>query len=135
MYEIRITFKSILLTFKCLHVLAPQYVSPLLSSNSPTCSLHYSDQLLLKQPTSLITSVNDPSLVQPQDHDTNYVLQSANLRVLIILKLHSHSWGCVMDELYDWLTRIIVISSCHRYCILMKSRCRQRSRDATMEHT
>ena len=45
----RITFKTQLLTFKCLHGLAP---STLLSPCCPTRSLRSSDQLLLNQPTS-----------------------------------------------------------------------------------
>ena len=48
----RITFKTLLLTFKCLHGLAPTYLSALLSSYCPTHSLRSSDQLLLNQPTS-----------------------------------------------------------------------------------
>ena len=48
----RITFKTILLTFKCLHGLAPTYLSALLSTYCPTRSLRSSDQLLLNQPTS-----------------------------------------------------------------------------------
>ena len=46
----RITFKTLLLTFKCLHGLTPPYLSALLSPNCPTRSLRSSDQLLLKQP-------------------------------------------------------------------------------------
>ena len=42
----RITFKTLLLTFKCLHGLAPTY-----SPHCPTRSLRSSDQLLLNQPT------------------------------------------------------------------------------------
>ena len=48
----RITFKTLLLTFKCLHGLAPTYLSALLSPYCPTRSLRSSDQLLLNQPTS-----------------------------------------------------------------------------------
>ena len=48
----RITFKTQLLTFKCLHGLAPTYLSALLSPYCPTRSLRSSDQLLLNQPTS-----------------------------------------------------------------------------------
>ena len=47
-----ITFKTLLLTFKCLHGLAPPYISALLSPYCPTRRLRSSDQLLLKQPTS-----------------------------------------------------------------------------------
>ena len=47
-----ITFKALLLTFKCLHGLAPPYLSVLLSPYCPTCRLYSTDQLLLKQPTS-----------------------------------------------------------------------------------
>ena len=43
---------SLLLTFKCLHGLAPTYLSALLSPYCPTRSLRSSDQLLLNQPTS-----------------------------------------------------------------------------------
>ena len=48
----RITFETLLLTFKCLHGLAPTYLSALLSTYCPTRSLRSSDQLLLNQPTS-----------------------------------------------------------------------------------
>ena len=48
----RITFKTLLLTFKSLHGLAPTYLSALLSPYCPTRSLRSSDQLLLNQPTS-----------------------------------------------------------------------------------
>ena len=48
----RITFKTLLLTFKFLHGLAPTYLSALLSPYCPTRSLRSSDQLLLNQPTS-----------------------------------------------------------------------------------
>ena len=48
----RITFKTLLLTSKCLHGLAPTYLSALLSPYCPTRSLRSSDQLLLNQPTS-----------------------------------------------------------------------------------
>ena len=48
----RIIFKTLLLTFKCLHGLAPTYLSALLSPYCPTRSLRSSDQLLLNQPTS-----------------------------------------------------------------------------------
>ena len=48
----RITFKTLLLTFKCLHGLAPTYFSALLSPYCPTRSLRSSNQLLLNQPTS-----------------------------------------------------------------------------------
>ena len=47
-----ITFKTLLLTVKCVHGLAPPYLSALLSPFCPTRSLRSSDQLLLKQPTS-----------------------------------------------------------------------------------
>ena len=42
----RITFKTLFLTFKCLHGLAPQYLSAVLSPYCPTSSLRTSDQLL-----------------------------------------------------------------------------------------
>ena len=48
----RITFKTLLLVFKCLHDPAPPYLSALLSPYCPTRTLSSSDQLLLKQPTS-----------------------------------------------------------------------------------
>ena len=48
----RITFKTLLLTFKCLHGLAPPYLSALLSPYCLTRSLRSSDKLLLKQSTS-----------------------------------------------------------------------------------
>ena len=48
----RITFKTLLLTIKCLHGLAPTYISALLSPHCPTRSLLSSDQLVLNQPTS-----------------------------------------------------------------------------------
>ena len=50
--ENRITFKSLLLTFKCLHGIAPPYLSARLSPYWPIRNLLSSDQLLLKQPTS-----------------------------------------------------------------------------------
>ena len=46
----RISFKALLLTFKCLHGLAPTYLSALLSPYCATCSLRSSDHLLLNQP-------------------------------------------------------------------------------------
>ena len=48
----RITFKTLLLTFKCLRGLAPTYLSALLYPYCPTRSLRSSNQLLLNQPTS-----------------------------------------------------------------------------------
>ena len=48
----RITFKTLLLTSKWLHGLAPPYLSALLSPYCPTHSLCSFDQLLLKQPIS-----------------------------------------------------------------------------------
>ena len=47
-----ITFKTLLLTFKCIRGLAPTYLSALLSPYCPTRSLRSSEQLLLNQPTS-----------------------------------------------------------------------------------
>jgi hypothetical protein len=47
-----ITFKTLLLTFKCLHGLAPPCLSALLSPYCPTRSLRSSHQLLLNQLTS-----------------------------------------------------------------------------------
>ena len=61
----RITFKTLLLTFKSLHGLAPTYLSALLSPYCPTRSLRSSDQLLLNQPPfPELKLANDPSLVQ-----------------------------------------------------------------------
>ena len=50
--QISITFMTLLLTFNCLHGLAPLYLPALRSPYCPTCSLRSSDKLLLKQPTS-----------------------------------------------------------------------------------
>ena len=79
----RITFKTLLLTFKCLHGLAPTYLSALLSPYCPTRSLRSSDQLLLNQPTSRtrLGERSDPSLVQLQGHGTNYPLLCDNVRL------------------------------------------------------
>ena len=52
----RITFNTLLLTFKCLHDLAPTYLSALISPYCPTRSLRSFDQLLLKQPTAIMWS-------------------------------------------------------------------------------
>ena len=57
----RITFKTLLLTFKCLHGLAPIYLSALLSPYCPTRSLRSSHQLLLNQPPyPELKLANDP---------------------------------------------------------------------------
>ena len=79
----RITFKTPLLTFKCLHGLAPTYLSPLLSPYCPTRSLRSSDQCYLISPLPELKLANDPSLVQLQGHGTNYPFQCDNVRVWI----------------------------------------------------
>ena len=86
----RITFKTLLLTFKCLYGLALLYLSALLS---PPIARHATYALLtsyfLNSPIPELKSPNDPSPVQLQGHGTNYPLQCANVRVLTSLRLHS----------------------------------------------
>ena len=77
----RITFKTPLLTFKCLHGLAPTYLSALLSPYCATRSLRSSDQCYLISPLPELKLANDPSLVQLQGHGTNYPLQCDTVRV------------------------------------------------------
>ena len=88
-FKSRITFKTLLLTYKCLHDLAPPYLTALLSPYCPTHSLRSLISYILNRSFPEPKSVNDPSLVQLQEHGTNYPLQCDNVRVLISLRLHS----------------------------------------------
>ncbi len=46
----RVQFKILVLTFKCLHGLAPQYLSELVVTYNPARNLRSADRLLLEQP-------------------------------------------------------------------------------------
>ena len=52
----RIEFKILLLTFKCLHGLAPAYLEELLTKYKPSRSLRSSEELLLEEPRSRLIS-------------------------------------------------------------------------------
>ena len=64
----RITFKTLLLPFKCLHGLAPTYYCP--TRRHAVCGLLTSYYLISSLPE--LKLANDPSLVQLQGHGTNY---------------------------------------------------------------
>ena len=57
----RIDFKILLLTFKCVHGIAPKYLRDLLSLYNPCRSLRSADRLLLHQPRSRLASYGDRS--------------------------------------------------------------------------
>ena len=57
----RIQFKLLLLTYRCLHGMAPQYLSELLTWYAPTRHLRSSDQCLLAVPKSKLKSYGDKS--------------------------------------------------------------------------
>ena len=56
-----IQFKILLLTYRCLHDMAPQYLSELLTWYTPTRHLRSSDQCLLTVPKSRVKSYGDNS--------------------------------------------------------------------------
>ena len=86
----RITFKTLLLTFKCLHGRAPPYLSAFLSPYCPTCTVYaLLISYFLHSPLPELKSANDPSLMQLQRHGTHYPLQCTNVWVLIRVRLHS----------------------------------------------
>ena len=58
----RIKYKTLLLVFKSLHGLAPQYLSDLFHSYTPGRSLRSSDQCLLVVPVSRTKTYGDRSL-------------------------------------------------------------------------
>ena len=74
----RITFKILLLTFKCLHGLAPTYFS-LPVTRHAVCGLLTSYYFI--SPLPELKLANDPSLVQLQGHGTNYPLLCDNVRL------------------------------------------------------
>lgn len=57
--KFRIDFKVVLLTFKCLNNLAPDYLTDLLSLYTPSYSLRSSGQLLLAQPRHRLKTRGD----------------------------------------------------------------------------
>jgi hypothetical protein len=59
--EKRIQFKILTLTYKCLHNLAPSYLSDLIEPYCPSRTLRSSDQLLLKVPKTRLKSYGDRS--------------------------------------------------------------------------
>ena len=57
----RIQFKMLLLTYRCLHGMAPQYLTELITPYEPSRQLRSSDQSLLTIPTSRLKTYGDKS--------------------------------------------------------------------------
>jgi hypothetical protein len=60
----RIEFKILILTFKCLHGLAPRYLEELLLPYTPTQSLRSSDKMLLQVPKTHLKCYGDRSFTK-----------------------------------------------------------------------
>lgn len=88
----RIQFKILVLTFKCLHGLAPEYLADLLTVYHPARSLRSSSQLLLVQPKSR-TKIGERAFSRAAPRLWNLlplgVRQCANIRQFkVCLKTH-----------------------------------------------
>ena len=57
----RIQFKMLLLTYRCLHGMAPQYLTELITPYEPSRQLRSSDKSLLTVPTSRLKTYGDKS--------------------------------------------------------------------------